>query len=317
MSKPTNQNVLVDRNLYIGGSEISTIMGINPFKTRWQLLQEKAGLVESEIVDNAYVDYGSEMEKYIRDYVNFLDEYKEDQFYEDTLVKEEDIISTRCNVDGRNSNTILEVKTTSQIHDNLDDYKYYLVQLLYYMYNYNFEKGILAVYERPKDFNTDFDPEQLMLYNVSINNYSSLVEDIKNAIIEFKNDLKRLKENPSLEEKDFVPVEIVNYANQIQLIEDRLTLYKKLEKEQEELKTKLYESMLDAGIKTWTTPNNIKITLVEAIPETVIKEEKFDEDTFKKENKEMYQKYLIETEKKKSGKKGYVRMTIGKGDNNE
>ena len=134
MTTPTNQNVLVDRNLYIGGSEISTIMGINPFKTRWQLLQEKAGLVESEIVDNAYVDYGSEMEKYIRDYVNFLDEYKDDQFYEDTLVKEEDIISIRCNVDGRNSNTILEVKTTSQIHDNLDDYKYYLVQLLYYMY---------------------------------------------------------------------------------------------------------------------------------------------------------------------------------------
>lgn len=317
MATPTNQNVLVDRINYIGGSEISTIMGINPFKTRWQLLQEKAGLVEPDIVDNAYVDYGSEMEKYIRDYVNFLDEYKNNQFYEDTLVVEEDIISTRCNVDGRNNDTILEVKTTSRIYDNLDDYKYYLVQLLYYMYNFKFKKGILAVYERPRDFNTDFDPEQLMLYNVDISNYTALVMEIKNAIKDFKNDLKRLKDNPSLEEKDFVPVEIVNYANQIQVIEDRLKLYKQLEKEQEELKSKLYEGMLNAGIKTWTTPNNIKITLVEETLPTVVKEEKFDEDTFKKENKEMYEKYLVEIEKTKSGKKGYVRMTIGKEKDNE
>ena len=234
MATPTNQNVLVDRNLYIGGSEISTIMGINPFKTRWQLLQEKAGIVEAEVVDNKFVDYGSEMEKYIREYVNLLDENREDRFEEDTLVKEEDIISIRCNVDGRNSDTILEVKTTSQIHENLDDYKYYLVQLLYYMYNYEYSKGILAVYSRPADFNTDFDPEQLMLYNVDITNYATLVEEIKKAVADFKIDLQKLKDNPELEEKDFVPVEIVNYANQIQVIEDKLKAYKHLEKDNTE-----------------------------------------------------------------------------------
>ena len=312
MSKPTNQNVLVDRNLYIGGSEISTIMGINPFKTRWQLLQEKAGIVEAEVVDNKFVDYGSEMEKYIREYVNLLDENKEDRFEEDTLVKEEDIISIRCNVDGRNSDTILEVKTTSQIHENLDDYKYYLVQLLYYMYNYEYSKGILAVYSRPADFNTDFDPEQLMLYNVDITNYATLVEEIKKAVADFKIDLQKLKDNPELEEKDFVPVEIVNYANQIQVIEDKLKAYKQLEKEQETLKQKLYEGMLEAGIKTWTTPNNVKITLVEETPEAIIKEKKFDEETFKNENEEMYNKYIKEFDKKKSGRKGYIRISVEK-----
>lgn len=317
MSKPSNKNVLVDRINFIGGSEISSIMGINPFKTRWQLLQEKAGIIEPEIVDNAYVDYGSEMEKYIRNYVNFLDEYREDNFIEDTLVVEGPVIDTRCNVDGRNSNTILEIKTTSQIHENLNDYKYYLVQLLYYMYNYEFKKGILAVYSRPADFNTDFDPDQLMLYNVNIDEYSDLVEDIKKAVSQFRVDLLKLKENPNLKESDFIPVEIVNYANEIQVIEDRLKIYKKLEKEQEELKTKLYESMLEAGIKTWTTPNNIKITLVEEIPSTVIQEEKFDEDTFKQENEELYNKYIKTFDKKKSGRKGYCKITIGKEDKNE
>lgn len=287
-------------------------MGISPFKTRWQLLQEKAGIIEPEVVDNAYVDYGSEMEKYIREYVNFLDEYRKDQFEEDTLVVEGEVISSRCNVDGRNSDTILEVKTTSRIYENVDDYKLYLVQLLYYMYNYNYSKGILAVYERPEDFNTDFDPEQLMLYNVNIDNYSDLVKEIKEAVSQFRVDLLKLKENPSLQESDFIPAEIVNYANEIQVIENKLKAYKQLEKEQEELKTKLYEGMLEAGIKTWTTPNNIKITLVEAIPETIVKEEKFDEETFKQENEDLYNKYVKEFEKKKSARKGYCKITIGK-----
>lgn len=312
MNKPSNENVLVDRINYIGGSEIGSIMGISPFKTRWQLLQEKAGIIEPEVVDNAYVNYGSEMEKYIREYVNFLDEYRKDQFEEDTLVVEGEVIASRCNVDGRNSDTILEVKTTSHIYENVNDYKLYLVQLLYYMYNYNYTKGILAVYERPEDFNTDFDPEQLMLYNVNIDNYSDLVKEIKEAVSQFRVDLLKLKENPSLQESDFIPAEIVNYANEIQVIENKLKAYKQLEKEQEELKTKLYESMLEAGIKTWTTPNNIKITLVEAIPETIVKEEKFDEETFKQENEDLYNKYIKEFEKKKPSRKGYCKITIGK-----
>ena len=312
MATPTNKNVLINRKKYIGGSDIPAIMGISPFKTRWQLLQEKAGIVEPEIVDNAYVDYGSEMEKYIRDYVNFLDENREDNFVEDTLTIDEDIIGTRCNVDGKNSDTILEVKTTSHIYENVDDYKLYLVQLLYYMYNFKIDKGILAVYERPQDFNTDFDPEQLMLYNVSIRDYTPLVKDIKEAVKQFRIDLQKLKENPELEEKDFIPNEIVNYVNEIQAVEDKLKLFRDLEKYQEDLRTKLYESMLSAGIKTWTTPNNTKITLVEEIPASVIQEEKFDEETFKNENEELYNKYLTTVEKKKSGKKGFIRITLGK-----
>jgi len=314
MGKPTNANVLVDRQSYIGGSEIGSIMGISPFKTRWQLLQEKAGIKEPDVVNNKYVDYGSEMEKYIRDYVNFLDEYREDNFEEDTLIVEGPVIASRCNVDGRNTDTILEIKTTSRIYDNVDDYKLYLVQLLYYMYNYNYKKGILCVYSRPEDFNTDFDPEQLMMYNINIDNYSELINDIKEAVNQFRIDLAKLKENSELQEKDFIPVEIVNYANEIQIIEDKLKTYKQLEKEQEELKTKLYESMLEAGIKTWNTPNNIKITLVEETPSTTIIERKFDEETFKKENEEEYNKYIKEFEKKKNGRKGFIKITVGKED---
>lgn len=312
MATPTNKNVLVDRVHRLGGSDIPVVMGISPFKTRWQLLQEKAGIVEPEVVDNAYVDYGMEMEKYIRDYVNFLDENREDMFAEDSLVIPDKVIDTSCNVDGRNSDTILEVKTTSHIYENIDDYKLYLVQLLYYMYNFKYKKGMLAVYERPQDFNTDFDPEQLMLYNVNIRDYTPLVNEIKEAVKQFRIDLAKLKENPELQESDFIPAEIVNYANEIQAVENKLKLFRDLEKYQEDLRTKLYESMLEAGVKSWTTPNNIKITLVEEIPASVIQEEKFDEETFKNENEELYNKYLTTVEKKKNGKKGFVRISMGK-----
>ena len=33
----TNPNVEVNRNLFIGGSEISTIMGLNPFQKRGKI----------------------------------------------------------------------------------------------------------------------------------------------------------------------------------------------------------------------------------------------------------------------------------------
>lgn len=317
MSKPSNKNVLIDREHNLGGSDIPILMGISPFKTRWQLLQEKAGIIEPEVVDNAYVDYGSEMEKYIRDYVNFLDEYKENQFVEDTLVKEEKIINTRCNVDGKNSDTILEVKTTSQVHEKLEDYKLYLVQVLYYAYNYGYDKFILAVYRRPSDFNTDFDPDQLLLYNGNVGDYSELVKEIKREVKKFKEDLAKLKENPDLQESDFVPAELVNYANQIQIIEDKLAQYKQLEKEQEELKTKLYEGMYKAGIKTWVTPNNSKITLVEEIPATKETVEEFNEKLFREMNPALYKEYVQTVEKIKKGKKGYIRISLGKENKDE
>ena len=36
------QDVTKDRDKYIGGSDIAAILNISKFKTRWQLLKEKA-----------------------------------------------------------------------------------------------------------------------------------------------------------------------------------------------------------------------------------------------------------------------------------
>ena len=305
-------DVTKDRYKYIGGSDLAIIMGLSPFKTRWQLLLEKAQIVEPEEVDNEYTRDGHRNEELIRNYYND-NIFKNDPLEETQTFSKDNVF--RYNADGQNSELVWECKRVGEITYNLindprdKECKKYLVQLLKGMEINKKEKGLLTISLRDGEF---YDNPELKEFYININDYQDYLKEIDECVTMFLEDLNKLRKNPSLQESDFIPAEIVNYANEIQVIENKLKTYKQLEKEQEELKTKLYESMLEAGIKTWTTPNNIKITLVEAIPETIVKEEKFDEETFKQENENLYNKYIKEFEKKKSARKGYCKITIGK-----
>ena len=196
------QNVKVDRDKYIGGSDIPIIMGISSFKKRWELLQEKAGLVEDTFEGNIYTEYGNILEPKIRDFIN--------QDLKDKFVEGKDIIGDiRCHTDGINKTTILEIKTTSQIYSTLEEYKVYLVQLLFYMKYTKRKKGKLAVYERPENFNKDFDESRLTIYDIDIKDYKPLLDEIDLAVDDFRNDLRRLKENPFITETDLEPKELI------------------------------------------------------------------------------------------------------------
>lgn len=188
-----SDNITKDRHKFIGGSSISTIMGINPFKDRFTLLLEMAELKEIEFVDNEYVRYGIELEPKIRDYIN---ETTDRKYKEQSLIKG----IFRSNVDGADEDSILEIKTTSQIRKTLKGYKTYLVQLLHYMRQYDKQYGLLVVYERPKDFDTNFDERKLQTFEININDHLELVEEINKEIELFMEDLKIVKENPFITE---------------------------------------------------------------------------------------------------------------------
>ena len=241
----TNPNVLTDREKYIGGSEISTILGINPFMTRWKLLQLKAGLIEDEFEGNEYTEYGDIMEPKIRDYINTLHpvEYSKTPFIEDTIVQEEEIISRRCNYDGLSKTHCLEIKTTSQIHNNVKDYKRYLVQLLWGMILSKRKKGLLAVYERPNNFDTNFNFLRLKIYEIDIKNYQDWIEEIEEAVAIFKQDLVKLKENPFLSEADLLPKELIELSTQIDVFEEVIKQNKRVEEEYKRIKEKLVDAM--------------------------------------------------------------------------
>lgn len=297
------QAVTIDRDKYIGGSDIPIIMGISQFKTRFDLLLEKAGLLDNEFKGNEYTEYGNILEPKIRDYINAQGlsskKYKEDKKIVDDI---------RCHVDGFNGETVLEIKTTSQIHNTADEYKVYLVQLLFYMKYMNVERGLLAVYERPENFDEKFDEKRLTTYYIDINNYKELSEQIDKAVDQFRIDLAKVKANPMITEEELMPIDLTELSNKLMAVEKQLVAYEELTKQQKELKAQLKAAMENNGVKKWTTNTGIQITLV---PDGEDKEvPKFNEEKFKEDYTVLYAQYT-ETKIQK-GKTGYVKITMPK-----
>ena len=306
------QDVKVDRDKYIGGSDVPIIMGISHFKKRFDLLLEKAGLKEDDFEGNEFTEYGNIMEPKIRQYVNVL--FQRD-FKEDKLIKG----NIRCHFDGKDDDMILEIKTTSQIYQDVNDYKVYLVQLLFYMMYANADNGMLAVYARPEDFNEDFDSDRLQIFTIKLDDYKDLCVKIMEEVTQFILDLQKIKENPFISEEELIDNSVVSIANEVIKLEKQLQDYKELTKKYEDFKTRLKTAMEENNIKTWETPTGTKITLVEDTPDKEIEEEYYDDDKFMQENLDLFQEYhnklaeYRETRKVlKKGKKGYVKITLGK-----
>lgn len=317
---PTNPNVLKDRDKYIGSSEIAAILNISPFKTRWELLQEKAGITIEKYHAVAYEEYGQKMESKIRNYINKKHSLGlKEPFYESTTTKKHDVIDLRCNHDGLNIDTNLEIKTTSQVHEELIDYKYYVVQLLYGMILANKDKGILAVYDRPEDFSEEFDEERLQIFEIGVDDFKDWQEEIKNEIEDFCEDLSKLKENPFLQEQDLLPQDIQSRINILVAMEEQIAFAKKIQQKYEEEKEKLLQEMIQQNLPKIETPNGTKITVVKGKPDEEVEEEYYNEDKFIEENPELHEQYhnkLAEYKeiKKviKKGRKDGLRITIPK-----
>ena len=297
------QDVTKDRDKYIGGSDIAAILNISKFKTRWQLLKEKAGIEESDFTGNVYTEYGNELEPKIRDYVN---EELDHHFIEGKVI--EDYLRYHADGVDFNDKCVLEIKTTSDLHDDIWGYKHYLCQLLMGMWMYNYKFGVLAIYRRPEDFDTKFDPERLQIFTIRWEVFEEFWKEIHHEIKRFRADWLRLKENPLLTEEEMQPQEIVEIADRVLLLESQLEIFKQIEKEYKDAKADLKAGMEKYHIKKWETPNGTKITLIPDGEPTVKKE--FNEKQFKEDNPKLYESYCDEVIKK--GKAGYVRITAGK-----
>lgn len=190
-------SVVKDRDKYLGGSDLPTIMGINDFKSRFDLLLEKAGLLENDFEGNEYTEFGNDLEPQIRKFIN-LDI--------NTHFKPNCLVAGRLrgNTDGINDTHILEIKTTgkSGIRKTLKGYTHYLVQLLFYMQLFGKDKGILAVYERPTDFDRTFDKEKLQQFEIELKDHLDLLEEMNKAIDKFLVDLEKVKNDPFITEEE-------------------------------------------------------------------------------------------------------------------
>lgn len=313
--------VRIDRQKYIGGSDIPAIMNCSSFTTRWELLRQKAGLEKSDFDGNVYTEYGQTMEEKIRDYVNLTTGgmFTEGKHFKEIIVNgvERTDIGIRCHTDGENDEAVLEIKTTSQIYNDLSEYRAYLVQLLFYMYVRNVEKGVLAVYERPEDFSTEFDPNRLQIWHIQMEMFSALKDSIINEVNKFVIDLDKLKENPFLTEEELLPKDISVIADGVLVLENRLKEFKELEKEYERQKESLLKAMQEAGVPSWRTTNGYLITAVAEVPSTTVTETVLDENALKRDLPELFKSedeggYIKEITKTKNGRKAYLKITAPK-----
>lgn len=304
------ETVKQDREKYIGGSDIPIIMNLSPFKTRFDLLLEKAGYKENDFDGNIYTDYGNTLEPKIRDYINSM-RIDNQVFVEGKHIREAgegEIIGSRVHTDGESDNTILEIKTTSTIYKTISEYKIYLVQLLYYMVETGKTNGLLAVYDRPEDLSEDFDPDRLQLFDVVLNDYKDLCLEIAEELDKFIEDLYKVKDNPFITEDELLPSDITDITKRILAFEDQVRYMKSIEAQIKSEKERLKKAMIAANVKSWKTPNGYKITLVADGEDKKIKV--FNETKLKETEPEVYEKYLEDSIKK--GKAGYILITAPK-----
>lgn len=308
------ETVNKDREKYIGGSDIPVIMDISPFKSRFDLLLEKAGYKENDFTGNVFTEYGNTLEPKIRDYINSISKPSA-PFIEGKHIREsaeDEIIGVRIHTDGENDNEILEIKTTSQIFEDVNDYKIYLVQLLYYMILTDKELGVLAVYERPEDLNEELDPARLHIYKINAEDYKDLIKEIGDSIESFIEDLKKVKDNPFITEEELLPAEIPEITKRILAFEYQLKLMKETEEKIKADKARLKAAMQAANVKSWTTPNGYKITLVEDGKDKIIDESYLDTEALVIDKPEIIKEYTKIRQVEKKGRAGYVKITAPK-----
>ncbi len=297
-------DVSQDRDKYIGGSDLPAILGLSKFKSRWQLLLEKAGLEERTFSGNKFTEYGHIIEPQIRDHINLT--------YNTNFVPNRVINGDlRCHSDGFNGECVLEIKSTSDIRSTVDGYKVYLVQLVKYMEQNEVTKGILAVYDRPEDMNPVFDGKRLQVFEILMDDHRNLLAHVNREIDKFRVDLERLKENPLLSEQDFLPAgSLTTLADKVAKFENQLASLKEVENQLKEAKKALYSEMLKRNVKSWSMPNGTKITRVDEVPASTKTVFEFDMELFMQEHPGMYRSYKRPVEKKTNGKAGYVRITV-------
>lgn len=297
-------DVSQDRDKFIGGSDLPVICGISKFKSRWQLLLEKAGLAEDKFSGNPYTRFGHYIEPYIRDHINLI--YNTN--FQPNRVINGDL---RCHTDGFNGERVLEIKSTSEIYSSVDGYKVYLVQLVKYMEQNNVDIGILAVYERPENLSREFDATRLQIFEVRLEDYKNLLNHVNKEIDRFRADLEKLKENPLLSEEDFLPPSpgMITLSNKIAAFENQLIAMKDIEQQLKEAKKQLYMEMVKHNKKTIELPNGTKLSRVDEVPGKTKTVTEFDSERLKAENPVLFNQYLKKVEKSTNARAGYVRIT--------
>lgn len=143
------------RKNYIGGSDASAIVGMNPYKTNDDLWEEKTGKITPEdISDKPFVRYGNNAEPLLRELFKLDFPQLNVEYVENNMFTNERFPWAHASLDGwltdeNGRKGILEIKTT-EILQSMQKEKWnqripdnYYIQVLHYLMVTEFEFAIL------------------------------------------------------------------------------------------------------------------------------------------------------------------------------
>ena len=130
---------LANRAHAIGGSEISAVVGLNPYMSNVDLWEIKTGRKQPEdISENPFVKYGTQAERYLRglfrlDFPQFHVEYVENNSLRHVKYPWAQASLDGFITDESGRHGVLEIKTSSNPRKWDDFPKNYLCQILFYL----------------------------------------------------------------------------------------------------------------------------------------------------------------------------------------
>ena len=183
----TRDEWLEARKNYIGGSDASCIVGMNPYKTNVELWEEKTGRRQPEDISaKTFVKYGTEAEKYLRELFKLDFPQYEAKYIENNLFLNDWYPFAHASLDGwleeeeTGRKGILEIKTTN-ILQSMQKEKWnhripdnYFIQCLHYLAVTNFDFVILKA-----QLKFDYDGEIFLNTKHYYIDRTEVTEDIK------------------------------------------------------------------------------------------------------------------------------------------
>lgn len=312
-----NNNIELNRDEYIGGSDYPIIAGISKYKKVNELAGEKAGVILNDFKGNVYTDFGNFAEPIIREYLN---ETYNTQFKEDTFIEElDESLPLRGNVDGYDEqlNLILEIKTTSDFEKNQNVYK---AQVRFYQKLVKNSKAFIIALERTNEMlelfkNNELEElKQIILDKLNNNEFDYLEfskvltkekKEIENNCIEFTNLVNEIALLGTIEINQ-LPEAYNAYALDISR---EFLEFKKIEEQLKQKREQLFELMSEYNVKSISN-DYATITRVDPKGDKEITNYVINSEIPAQQLMDLINKNIVIVEnKKRKGTTGFVKIT--------
>lgn len=277
----------------IGGSDVATILGLNPYKSVFTLWLEKTGQIEPPVLNNEYIEWGNILEPVIREKFAKETGFEVEENHWVMLHDQHDFMV--ANVDGEVTDPqfagkkgVLEIKTAGErMRDQWENGppNHYMLQLQHYLAVLDYSYGYVAVLIGGNTFK---------YYLVERDDY--VIDNIIQAEAEFM----EMVENgvaPEISghasDSDYLATAFPEDNGEIGELSDILEVYAKqyfslqeqmkiLQEEADYLKNLIKYEMKDFRI---LKSDDIRVNM------PTIKKVSFDAKQFEKDHPELYQKY--------------------------